>query len=756
VHAGLDSQAGYTLQADEPVIVDDLETEQRFSGPALLTNHQVHSGLSSIIRDGDQRYGVIGVHGRARGQFNAEDAQFLQTVGTVVGSAVGRWLTRVRAAIERGVLRVISEAWAWHEAVDQVFACFARELGTTVAQLWTPDAHGALHCERTYAQRTEIGSAELAASAPEREPWIVERLRDQRRACWFTDRGLPTWPRPGESLSDLGLTSGFAVPVVAGSDFLGALMLYSPDRLIADEALLRSFEVLGRALGDYYVRLDFEQRTAHLAAITESAHDAIWSYDADGRISDWLSGAERLFGYAREEIVGRSIEQLVPDERLEEFWNVTSRIRDGEVLGPFATRRRCKDGRIVDVSVRCSAIHGRDGSITGVASTDRDITAEKDAERKLIEADRQKDEFLAMLGHELRNPLAAIQSTSELLKASCDGDEKLSRMQGILHRQTRHMAKLLDGLLDVSRIIRGKVELDTQPVDLAEVCRETVSDLESRVGQRKLELRVEVPPEPLWVEGDPVRLRQVVDNLLSNAVKYTPDGGSVVLRLTEREDRAEIRVDDTGVGIEPELLPFIFDVFRQSEQSMDRAQGGLGLGLALVRSLTELHQGTVEATSGGADTGASFRVMLPRTDGGGSPWRGQPAGPSGAKRIVLIEDNAELAEMLRQLLEISGHEVLVAGGGREGLRLVKRSQPDVVLCDLGLPDGVSGFDVARDLRADPETRTLPVVALTGYGRSEDKQAGMEAGFDAHLTKPVEADTLDRLLARLERSRRHDT
>jgi PAS domain S-box-containing protein len=396
---------------------------------------------------------------------------------------------------------------------------------------------------------------------------------------------------------------------------------------------------------------------------------------------------------------------------------------------------------------RALPIRDEDGHVVRWFGTNTDITEQRDIEQKLIQADQQKDEFLAMLGHELRNPLAAIRNASELLKLGST-DPALEHVQAILERQTSHMAKLLDGLLDVSRIIRGKIEIEPQTTDLATVCRETAEDFAQRIRERTLELHTDVPCEPVWMEADPVRLTQIVDNLLSNAIKYTPDGGSVTLTLQRDDGLAVLKVRDTGIGIEPELLPHVFEVFRQSKQSLDRSYGGLGLGLALVQSLAELHGGRVKVSSEGRNRGSEFVVRLPIASETATKTRNVSSKGDGTLSILLIEDNEDAAEMLQQVLEITGHRVRVATHGKAGVALAKECRPDVILCDLGLPDGLSGFDVARALRADGGMQGVRLVALSGYGRPEDKARGAEAGFDAHLTKPVDVKVLERVLAEI--------
>ena len=390
-----------------------------------------------------------------------------------------------------------------------------------------------------------------------------------------------------------------------------------------------------------------------------------------------------------------------------------------------------------------------EGQVVRWFGTATDVTNQRAIEEQLVEADRQKDVFLAMLGHELRNPLGAIRNTAELLK---DENKKtdnpsLKRIEAVLERQTAHIAKLLDGLLDVSRIIRGKIKLDVTTLDFAAVCRDVAADTDRYNSEGLAPLKLDLP-KSVWVKGDPIRLAQVVDNLLSNARKYTPAKGLITISLRKKGKQAVLRIQDTGIGIEASLLPHVFGIFRQSEQSIDRAYGGLGLGLALVKSIVELHGGKVEAKSDGKDKGTEVTVRLPTTT--------QPQASSASKsvnwrkssNILLIEDNKDAAETLRLVLELSGHRATVARTGKEGLLMAEQLDPDVILCDLGLPDGMSGFDVARQLSKQRSERLTQLIAVSGYGRPEDKKNALRAGFDAHLTKPVSLNDLTAVLDKL--------
>jgi PAS domain S-box-containing protein len=366
----------------------------------------------------------------------------------------------------------------------------------------------------------------------------------------------------------------------------------------------------------------------------------------------------------------------------------------------------------------------------------------------LAEADRRKDEFLAMLAHELRNPLAPIRNALAILEEGADGATS-AQARDVAERQVRHMAHLVDDLLDISRITRGKINLQKEPVDLAAAVSRSVEAARPVLSARRHTLSVALPQTPVSLLADPTRLEQILDNLLSNAAKYTEPGGRIDLAAERHGDEAVLRVRDTGVGIAPEMLPRVFDLFAQAERSLDRAEGGLGIGLTLVRSLVELHGGSVQAYSAGLGHGSEFVVRLPaagdaarRVDLPASPAPG-PGEPAAVRRVLVVDDNLDAAQSLATLLKLWGHEVTVAHDGAAALEAVRARASDVILLDIGLP-GMSGLEVARQVRGNPERPLL--VALTGYGQEQDRRRSIAAGFDCHLVKPVDLRELRRLIA----------
>jgi CheY-like chemotaxis protein len=362
----------------------------------------------------------------------------------------------------------------------------------------------------------------------------------------------------------------------------------------------------------------------------------------------------------------------------------------------------------------------------------------------LARADRAKEELLSMLAHELRNPLGTISNALQVLRMKGDGDETRRRAIDAAERQVLHQAMLIDDLLEASRVTRGQVELQCEVLDLAELVRETAEGYGKSFADARLTLELELPDEPLRLRGDPLRLSQALSNLLENAAKFTPAGGRVTVRAarTPGGRRAEVSVRDDGVGIQPEELPHVFEVFTQGDHSLDRSLGGLGVGLAVVKGLIELHGGEVGARSEGPEKGSQFSFWLPLESAAASEEL--PTETEGTRKVLVVEDNPDAAAMMRDFLELSGHEVEIAASGADGVKAARQFHPEVVLCDLGLP-GMSGFEVAAELRRDPETRAAKLIAVTGYGRDEDRRRSKEAGFDLHLTKPVDPARLRALL-----------
>jgi two-component system CheB/CheR fusion protein len=424
----------------------------------------------------------------------------------------------------------------------------------------------------------------------------------------------------------------------------------------------------------------------------------------------------------------------------------------------FDTIRVTKDGRLLNISLTISPIRDSEGRIVGASKIARDVTEKKRLEAELSEklleladGDRRKDEFLAMLGHELRNPLSAVRNA--VVTARLDPSRR-DRALDIAYRQTDQLARLVDDLLDVARITRGRMTLRMETVRLAGVVERAVETTRDLVEARAHLLTLALPDESLHVNGDPSRLEQVVVNLITNAAKYTEPGGRIEVMAQREGEQAVLRVRDNGVGIAPEMLPRVFDLFAQAHRGPARVEGGLGIGLTVVQRLVELHGGRAEVTSEGLGRGSEFRLSfpcVPVADANAVPARSAGEGPGGPVRVLVVDDNADVAEGLMMLLELLGHRVRVAHDGMAALEAVRVNVPDLMLVDIGLP-GMDGYELARNVRQDSRLKGVVLVALTGYGRDEDKRKAIEAGFDEHLVKPLTVETFQKLLGRLEARR----
>jgi PAS domain S-box-containing protein len=482
--------------------------------------------------------------------------------------------------------------------------------------------------------------------------------------------------------------------------------------------------------------------------IVESATDyAIFTTDLRGVIQTWSTGARNVLGYERGEALGRDIRSLfVPED-------VARAVPEREMEKALA-RGRAEDERwhIRKDGTRFWA-NGllfplRDGEVMGFLKVLRDQTREREAQETSKAESRRKDEFLATLAHELRNPLAPIRTGLQLLQVA-QAEDARRRAYEMMERQVLHLVRLVDDLLDVSRVSQGKILLRKDRVDLRAVLGEAVESSRPAIDAARHALTLRVPDETLVVEADRTRLVQVFGNLLNNAAKYTPAGGAIRVEADRAGPEAVVRVRDTGVGIPPEMLPRVFDLFAQAASSLEQSQGGLGIGLTLVQRLVAMHGGTVEAHSDGPGRGSEFVVRLPMTEPGPAAQPRPAVAPAlrdgPRRRVLVVEDNVDGAESVRLLLELAGHSVVVAHTGPAGVEAARAFRPEVVLCDLGLP-GMTGYDVARALRADPVTADTRLVCVSGFGQEEDRRRAREAGFDETLVKPVAPDELDRVLA----------
>jgi len=522
----------------------------------------------------------------------------------------------------------------------------------------------------------------------------------------------------------------------------------------------------GELIGFSKITRDLTERRRHeedirhseeqFRLMVEAVQDyAIFMLDPNGRVVSWNEGAQRIKGYKPSEIIGQHFSRFYPAERVAAGWP-EHELQMARAHGRFEDEgwRLRKDGSRFWANVVITAVHDPSGTLRGFAKVTRDLTEKQRIET--LEAEGQRiTEFLAMLGHELRNPLAPIRNAVAVMGAKGTADPTTAWARQVIERQVSYLSRLVDDLLDVGRITSGKIMLQREPLDLMAVVSRALESARPMHDQRHQVVDVDLGSGPLPVDGDAARLMQVVINLLTNAAKYTPEGGHVWVRLRREGDEAVLSVRDDGVGMSADLVPRVFDVFVQGDRSLDRAEGGLGIGLTLVERLLALHGGTIKAHSAGVGEGSEFVVRLPVVELAAA----EPSSPLSTKvertrsrrlRVLVVDDNQDSRESLAMLLGFWGHDVLSASEGTEALNVARQERPDVVLLDIGLP-GIDGYEVARRLLAQADKRRPALVAMTGYGQAEDRKRAREAGFALHLVKPVEPDALQRALAVVDRA-----
>jgi PAS domain S-box-containing protein len=482
---------------------------------------------------------------------------------------------------------------------------------------------------------------------------------------------------------------------------------------------------------------------------------AILMLDRNGRVESWNAAAETIYGYTAREAIGSHFSRFYTTEDRARQWPEHELMvaRSEGRIEDEGWRVR-KDGKRFSANVIIGALRDGDGALQGFVKVTRDLTARRRFEA-LQESARQMNEFLAMLSHELRNPLASMVNALELMRGRPAADQ--ADLHRVVERQVAHLARIVDDLLDVSRITRGKIVLKKEILDLNAIVSQALAACRPLLDARRHAVELQLAQQPLPLDADSTRLAQVLLNLISNAAKYTPEGGRIAIDVRREDDVAVVRVRDNGIGISAALLPRVFDLFVQGDRALDRTEGGLGIGLTLVRRLVEMHGGSVSAFSAGAGDGSEFVVRLPLALGRVVAPRAAPAGaqaPRARRRLLVVDDNRDFANTLAALLETFGHEVRTVYDGATAVTLARETRPDAILLDIGLP-GMNGYDVAREVRRASGPARVTLVAFTGYGQEEDRRRVREAGFDFHLVKPVEAAELARLIDALPRPVLHD-
>jgi PAS domain S-box-containing protein len=492
---------------------------------------------------------------------------------------------------------------------------------------------------------------------------------------------------------------------------------------------------------------------SRLAAIIESSDDAIVSKTLQGIILTWNRGAERIFGWKAHEVIGKAINILIPPDRQEEEPQILARLHRGERVDHFETVRVTKDGRLIDVSVSISPVRDIDDRIVAASKIARDITLQKRIQRELQlakeaaeAANHAKDQFLSILSHELRTPLTPVLAEMSYLETLEDLPEAIRSNISMIRRNVETEARLVDDLLDLTRIARGMLQLRCEVVDVNDAIRSVIAMVQNQIDAKRIELAVGLRARKHHVWADAGRLQQILLNLFSNAVKFTNEGGAISIRTSneQADHQLQVEVADNGIGIEPEVLPRLFNAFEQTERT--RRFGGLGLGLSIARSLATLHHGTIQAVSEGHDKGSTFVFSLSTTAPPSERPQPVPVATTAKKlsgfRVLLVEDHTDTRAAMARLLQALGCTVTLATSVREAVAIASHAAFDLLISDIGLPDG-SGIDVMRSLRE----QNIRGIALSGFGQEEDVQRSRDAGFETHMTKPINFQTLRELVSK---------
>ena len=690
-----------------------------------------------------------------------------------------------RLAAQHVATRALAEAGTFTDACTGILRALGEVLGWEWAALWVVDAAaGVLRCTDVWSAPSSAFPAFEAASRGRAFPpgvGLPGRVWASREPAWITDVVVDdNFPRSPIALRE-GLHTGIGFPFVVAGAIVGVMEFFGREVREPDPALLDMLATVGSQVGLFLERKRADdavrESEARKSAILEAALDSIVTIDAEGRVTEFNPAAERTFGYRRADAIGREMAELIVPPALRERHRagLGRFLRDG--TGPVIGRRlempaMRADGSEFPVEIAIMRIASagppmftgylRDITERKRAEEERNrlLAREREAREQAESANQAKDDFLATVSHELRTPLTPILSWAGMLRRRTLDAPTTARALEAIERNARVQKQLVEDLLDISRIITGRMRLDVRPVELAPVVQAAIEAVSPAAEARSVRLETALDPDASVVVGDADRLQQVAWNLLSNAIKFTPEGGRVDVRLARRGAHVELSVADTGRGIAAELLPHVFERFWQADATSTRRHGGLGLGLAIVRHLVELHGGSVAVESAGEGRGTTFRVTLPRLAaraGDAAAERAEPEGGGDAVayprleglRVLVVDDEPDTAEMLRTLLAECGAEVRMALSAAEALRIVDGWTPSVLLSDIAMPDQ-DGYALIERIRALDPARggRVPAIALTAYARNEDRVKATAAGFQVHLPKPVEPAELLAAVARL--------
>ncbi len=732
-------------------------------------------------KDGDIRYVLLNSNVLWR------DGEFVHTRCFTRDITERKRIER-RLVAEHAVSRVLAEAASLQEATPRILEALCNTTSWEWAAMWTVDApENVLRCVSTWRlPNAEFPVFEQLSLRTRLQAGIglPGQVWETARPVWITDVSVnKNFPRMEAAKSD-GLHGGAAFPVLSGERVQAVMEFFSGQIKEPDDSLLAMMSAVGTQIGQFMDRMQTQkalrESEARNAAVLRSALDCLISMDARGLVVGWNPAAERTFGYSLAEAVGQQMAELIipPQFREQHRKGLEHFLASGE--GPILGKRLeitalRKDGGEFPVELAVTTIdcegpamfmgHLRDITEQKRAEEERKqlLVSERYARQQAEDANRMKDEFLSIVSHELRTPLNAILGWSQILDGKKVSEADLKEGVQVIQRNARVQTQIIEDILDMSRIISGKVRLDVQRVDLPTVIEAAIQSMQPAAEAKGIRLQIVLDPIAGPISGDPARIQQVVWNLISNAIKFTPKGGRVRVTLERVNSHVEVSVSDTGEGIKPEFLPHVFERFRQAESSTTRRHGGLGLGLSIVKQLVELHGGTIQAKSPGEGQGSTFRVALPflplHSEEEGN-FRQHPTGkhtgiaackaPSlRGVRVMLVDDEPDARHLLKRLLEQCEAEVRTASTVAEAILLLEEVKPDVIVSDIGMPDR-DGYDLMQLVRSLPPENggETPAVALTAFARSEDRTRAMQAGFDVHVAKPVESNELCAVVARL--------
>ena len=716
-----------TLQSGENVVASDIQSDSGYSESekAAYAEMGIVANLSIPIFKNDRLVAILGVHQNAPRYWTIEDTTIAREIAERTWAAVQH--ARSERKLQAKELQL--------SQMLQIMPSFSAVLAgpTFVFQM----------ANQSYFDLVGRGPEIIGKTVGEVFPEVADQpfpalLENVYRTGkpFEAKAMLLKLLEPGGSLTDIFVDFSYLPLCEAGGEVSG-IFVHGLDRT----AEVRTTQALAQGVRE-------------LRSVTENTPDMLTRFDRQFRHVFANSVVEKITGHQVAEVLGKTHRQLNLPKNLCESWETAIRyVFDHGALSVLDFSMQTSHDGLRHFACRLVPEFDERGQVEFALGVTHDITHRRDYEQRLLEQDVRKDEFLATLAHELRNPLAPIRNGLRLLKIAPRADVAAHTLP-VMERQLGQLVRLVDDLLDVSRISSGKIVLKRERVAFQDIAAVALEASRPLIDAASHSLTIEWPNDAVWLDADPTRLTQVFSNLLTNSAKYMRPGGQIKFSARQQGDSLVVSVQDTGMGIPVDMLDAVFNMFTQIKRTLDRAQGGLGIGLSLVKTLVEMHGGSVQAASGGSDLGSEFTVILPTASQVAPELLTPPVQPvaaamvgSARRRILVVDDNVDAAETMAMLLDLSGHDARAAFGGQEALDVALSFRPDVVFLDIGLP-GMNGYEVARRLLADPATASAKLIALTGWGTEDDIRKSKMAGFHAHLTKPVDPEAVDAVLATL--------